>query len=75
MVTSWSLFKHFPTQKAGEGKVLFKRDSRGRGGGRGYSVTSMSTYETNLRETLGEFEENGKLSTPRGEMFKTRKFG
>ena len=31
--------------------------------GGGYSVTSMSTYGTNLRETLGEFSEKWKLLT------------
>ena len=40
------------------------RQSRASGRG-GYSVTSMSTYETNLRKTLGDFLENWKLSIPR----------
>ena len=44
------------------------RQSRASGRG-GYSVTSMSTYETNLRKTLGEFLENWKLSTPRGKFY------
>ena len=44
------------------------RQSRASGRG-GYSVTSMSTYETNLRKTLGEFLESWKLSTPHGMFY------
>ena len=35
--------------------VMIKFYSNETVGERGYSMTSMSTYETNLRETLGEF--------------------